>query len=148
MRYAQRGAILVPENYIYRAIQFARQGYREMAFPTYDADWDSEAYRTVSGQNSNNTVRLTDAFLSAVEQDGPWELRQRTDGATAKTVSARELWEKIGTAAWSSADPGIQYDTTINDWHTCPQSVASMHRTRALSICSSTIRRAIWPHSI
>ena len=113
---------LVPENYIYRAIQFARQGYREMAFPTYDADWDSEAYRTVSGQNSNNTVRLTDAFLSAVEQDGPWELRQRTDGATAKTVSARELWEKIGTAAWSSADPGIQYDTTINDWHTCPQS--------------------------
>ncbi|MFT5182184.1 MAG: ribonucleoside-diphosphate reductase alpha chain [Alphaproteobacteria bacterium] len=113
---------MVPENYVHRAIQFARQGYREMQFPTYDTDWDSEAYRTVSGQNSNNTVRLTDAFLKAVENDGMWELRQRTDGAIAKTVSARELWEKISAAAWSSADPGLQFDTTINEWHTCPQS--------------------------
>ncbi|MCZ6838507.1 MAG: vitamin B12-dependent ribonucleotide reductase [Alphaproteobacteria bacterium] len=113
---------MVPENYIHRAIQFARHGHREMAFPTYDTDWDSEAYRTVSGQNSNNTVRVTDAFLKAVERDDVWKLRQRTDGATAKTVSARELWDKIGAAAWSSADPGIQFDSTINDWHTCPQS--------------------------
>ena len=113
---------MVPENYVHRAIQFARQGYREMVFPTYDTDWDSEAYRTVSGQNSNNTVRVTDAFLKAAEQDDTWELRQRIDGATAKTVPARELWEKIGAAAWSSADPGIQFDTTINEWHTCPQS--------------------------
>jgi len=113
---------LVPENYVHRAIQLSRQGFSEMAFPTYDTDWDSEAYRTVSGQNSNNTVRVTDAFLKAAEQDENWELRQRTDGATAKTVPARELWDKIGAAAWSSADPGIQFDTTINDWHTAPQS--------------------------
>ncbi len=113
---------MVPDNYVHRAIQFARQGYREIVFPTYDTDWDSEAYRTVSGQNSNNSVRVTDAFLSAVEGDKEWGLRRRTDGAIAKTVPARELWDKIGAAAWSSADPGIQYDTTINDWHTCPQS--------------------------
>jgi ribonucleoside-diphosphate reductase alpha chain len=113
---------MVPDNYVHRAIQFARQGYREMVFPIYDTDWDSEAYRTVSGQNSNNTVRVTDAFLQAVEQDNGWDLRRRTDGVTAKTVSARELWDRIGGAAWSSADPGLQFDTTINDWHTCPQA--------------------------
>ncbi len=113
---------MVPENYVHRAIQLARQGFSEMAFPTYDTDWDSEAYRTVSGQNSNNTVRVSDAFLRAAERDDSWELRQRTDGAIAKTVSARELWDKIGAAAWSSADPGIQFDTTINEWHTAPQS--------------------------
>ncbi len=113
---------MVPENYVHRAIQLARQGVSEMVFPTYDTDWDSEAYRTVSGQNSNNTVRVTDAFLKAADQDASWELRQRTNGATAKTVSARELWNKIGAAAWSSADPGVQFDTTINDWHTAPLS--------------------------
>ena len=113
---------MVPDNYVYRAIQFARQGFREMVFPAYDTDWDSEAYRTVSGQNSNNTVRVTDAFLQAVERGGSWELRNRTDGATASTVAARDLWDKIAAAAWSSADPGVQFDTTINDWHTCPQS--------------------------
>ncbi|MGO9742881.1 MAG: vitamin B12-dependent ribonucleotide reductase [Roseiarcus sp.] len=110
----------VPDALIRRIIQFARQGYRDVEFDTYDTDWESEAYLTVSGQNSNNSVRVTDAFLHAVENDGDWNLTWRLDGKTAKTVKARALWEKIGYAAWASADPGLQYHTTINEWHTCP----------------------------
>src|SRR5499426_371586 len=113
---------LVPDNYIRRIIQFARQGYKEIEFAAYDTDWDSEAYLTVSGQNSNNSVRVTDEFLKAVEQDGDWALTARLGGRTVKTLKARDLWEKIGHAAWASADPGIQFHTTINDWHTCPKS--------------------------
>ncbi len=113
----------VPDNYIGRVIQFAKQGYADIHFPTYDTDWDSEAYLTVSGQNSNNTVRVTDEFLKAVEADRDWDLFWRTKpGKIAKTVKARDLWEKIGYAAWASADPGLQFHTTINDWHTCPAS--------------------------
>jgi ribonucleoside-diphosphate reductase alpha chain len=110
----------VPENYIQRVIQFARQGFMNIKFDTYDTDWDSEAYLTVSGQNSNNSVRVTDGFLKAVDDDGDWDLINRIDGKVAKTVRARDLWDNIGYAAWASADPGIQYHTTINDWHTCP----------------------------
>ncbi len=110
----------IPDAYIQRAIQFARQGYRSMAVDTYDTDWDSEAYLTVAGQNSNNSVRVTDTFLKAVRDDGDWDLVQRTDGEVARTVKARDLMDRIATAAWASADPGLQYDTTINDWHTCP----------------------------
>jgi ribonucleoside-diphosphate reductase alpha chain len=113
---------MVADNYIQRVIQFARQGFTEIDFPTYDTDWDSEAYRTVSGQNSNNSVRVTDDFLKAVVEGGTWELRRRIDGEIAKTIDARSLWDRISQAAWSCADPGIQYDTTINDWHTCPES--------------------------
>ena len=113
----------VPDNYIRRVIQFAKQGYKDIEFPVYDTDWDSEAYLTVSGQNSNNTVRVTDEFLKAVEADRDWDLFWRTKpGKIAKTTKARELWEKIGYAAWASADPGLQFHTTINDWHTCPAS--------------------------
>ncbi len=115
----------VPDNYIRRAIQFAKQGYTDIDFDfrTYDTDWDSEAYLTVSGQNSNNTVRVTDEFLKAVEADRDWDLFWRTKpGKIAKTVKARDLWEKIGHAAWASADPGLQFHTTINDWHTCSAS--------------------------
>ncbi|WP_373086426.1 vitamin B12-dependent ribonucleotide reductase [Sneathiella sp.] len=112
---------MVPENYVQRVIQFARQGYREVEFPTYDTDWDSDAYLTVSGQNSNNSVRITDDFIESVLKDGDWNLIRRTDGKIAKTVKARDLWEQIGESAWQSADPGLQYDTTINDWHTCPE---------------------------
>ncbi len=112
----------VPENYIQRVIQFARQGYTDIEFPTYDTDWDSEAYLTVSGQNSNNSVRVTDDFLKAVERDGDWNLVGRISGEVTKTLKARELWEQVGYAAWASADPGIQFHTTINDWHTCPAS--------------------------
>jgi ribonucleoside-diphosphate reductase alpha chain len=113
----------VPDPMIKRVIQFAKQGYKDIDFPVYDTDWDSEAYLTVSGQNSNNTVRVTDEFLKAVEADGDWDLTWRTKpGKLAKTVKARDLWEKIGYAAWASADPGLQYHSTINDWHTCPAS--------------------------
>src|SRR3990170_384620 len=112
----------VPDNYIKRVIQFAKQGYKDINFPIYDTDWDSDAYLTVSGQNSNNSVRITDAFLKAVLDDATWDLTFRKNGKVAKTVKARALWEKIGHAAWASADPGLQYHTTVNDWHTCPAS--------------------------
>jgi ribonucleoside-diphosphate reductase alpha chain len=113
----------VPDNYIRRVIQFAKQGHKDIEFPIYDTDWDSEAYLTVSGQNSNNTVRVTDDFLKAVGTDADWPLYWRTKpGKVARTVKAAALWEKIGYAAWASADPGLQFHTTINDWHTCPAS--------------------------
>jgi ribonucleoside-diphosphate reductase alpha chain len=112
----------VADNLIRRVIQFAKQGYTDIHFPTYDTDWDSEAYLTVSGQNSNNSVRVTDEFLKAVEADGDWDLTWRTKGKVAKTLKARDLWEKIGHAAWACADPGLQFHTTVNDWHTCPNS--------------------------
>lgn len=112
----------VPENYIRRAIELARQGYETIDFPVLDADWDSEAYLTVAGQNGNNTVRVTDAFLRCLDEDGTWVLTARTDGSPVKSVRARDLWDRIGCAAWSSADPGIHFSTTINEWHTCPAS--------------------------
>ena len=112
----------VPETVIQRAIRFAQQGRTEKPFPLFDTDWDGQAYWTVSGQNSNNTVRVDDTFLRAVEEDGPWALIRRTDKAVAKTLRARDLWERIAEAAWACADPGLQFDTTINEWHTCPNS--------------------------
>lgn len=124
---ALKGAIraakraMIPETYINRVLQYARQGFDSIEFPTYDTDWDSEAYASVSGQNSNNSVRVTDAFLKAVREDADWALIRRTDGKTAKTVKARELWDQIGHAAWACADPGIQFHDTVNAWHTCPE---------------------------
>src|SRR6478736_4622170 len=113
---------LVSDNVIKRVIQFAKQGYKDIDFPTYDTDWDSEAYLTVSGQNSNNSVSLKDDFLRAVETDGDWNLIGRTTKKITKTLKARDLWEKIGHAAWASADPGLHFNTTMNDWHTCKSS--------------------------
>ncbi len=124
--------VCISDNYIKRLIQFARQGYTDIDFPIYDTDWDSEAYLTVSGQNSNNSVSLTDDFLRAVEANGDWTLTQRTDGKAIKTIKARDLWEKIGHAAWASADPGLHFNTTMNDWHTCPAG----GRIRASNPCS------------
>lgn len=121
---------LIPQNYIERVIQFAQQGYTGIHFPEYNTDWNSEAYATVSGQNSNNSVRVTNEFMQAVIEDREWGLVWRTEIEKAKRegrapkpkrmVKARELWRKICEAAWHSADPGIQYHTTINEWHTCP----------------------------
>ncbi len=116
--------VAIPETYVKRVLDYARQGFSSIEFPTYDTDWDSEAYSSVSGQNSNNSVRVTDAYLQAVKDDADWELIRRTDGKVAKTVKARELWEQIGHAAWACADPGIQYHDTINAWHTCPEDGA------------------------
>ncbi len=86
----------------------------------FDSDFNGEAYQTVSGQNSNNSVRVTNEFLHAVENNADWNLIRRKDGQVYKTMKARYLWDKMGYAAWSCADPGLQYDTTINEWHTCP----------------------------
>ncbi|MEM9434102.1 MAG: vitamin B12-dependent ribonucleotide reductase [Pseudomonadota bacterium] len=112
--------VAIPETYVKRVLDYARQGYTSIEFPTYDTDWDSEAYNSVSGQNSNNSIRVTDGFLKAVDADADWELINRKDGSVAKTVKARELWEQVGHAAWACADPGIQYHDTVNAWHTCP----------------------------
>jgi ribonucleoside-diphosphate reductase alpha chain len=123
---------MVPDNYIQRVIQFARQGYTKIDFRSYDTDWDSDAYLTVSGQNSNNSVRVSNDFIEAVKADSDWDLIRRTDGQVAKTLKARDLWDQIAYAAWSCADPGVQYDTTINEWHTCPES----DRINASNPCS------------
>jgi len=120
IRQAQRQA--VPSGAINRALDLAKQGIDEIKTDIFTADWDSAAYGTISGQNANNSVRVTDGFLKAVENDEQWQLIRRTDGAVSKTVSARELWEKIARAAWESADPGVQYHDTINAWNTCPNS--------------------------
>ncbi|WP_170427570.1 vitamin B12-dependent ribonucleotide reductase [Ruegeria arenilitoris] len=113
--------VAIPETYIKRVLDYAKQGHDSIEFPTYDTDWDSEAYSSVSGQNSNNSIRVTNAFLTAVEKDADWELINRTDGKVARTVKARDLWEKVGHAAWACADPGIQFHDTVNEWHTCPE---------------------------
>lgn len=87
----------------------------------YDNSYEGEAYATVSGQNSNNSVRIPNSFFKVLEEDGDWELKARTDGRTMKKIPAREVWKQISYAAWRCADPGTQYDTTINEWHTCPK---------------------------
>ncbi len=120
----------VPDNYIKRVIDLSKQGYKDILFEEMTTDWQSEAYNTVSGQNSNNSVRLTNEFMEAVEKDLPYSLYNRTEKEKAlregreakpvKTLRARDLWEKISQAAWASADPGTQYHSTINEWHTCP----------------------------
>jgi ribonucleoside-diphosphate reductase alpha chain len=122
----------VPDNYIIRVIQLARQGYTALQFDEYDTNWDSAAYMTASGQNSNNSVRLPNAFVAAVLNDGDWDLRQRTNKKISRTLRARDLWEQVCYAAWACADPGLQFDTTINEWHTCP----SDGRINASNPCS------------
>jgi ribonucleoside-diphosphate reductase alpha chain len=87
----------------------------------YSHDYEGEAYRTVSGQNSNNSVRIPNSFFAKLDAGENWELKARTDGSTMKTIPAKDLWEKIAYSAWRCADPGTQYDTTINEWHTCPE---------------------------
>ncbi|HBF13013.1 MAG TPA: vitamin B12-dependent ribonucleotide reductase [Deltaproteobacteria bacterium] len=111
----------IPLNYVYRVIQYARQGYNHIEFREYNTEWTSEAYQTVSGQNSNNSVRLSNDFMKAVIEDEEWNLVNRSDKKISKTMKARDLWDQISYAAWACADPGVQYDTTVNQWHTCPQ---------------------------
>lgn len=98
----------------------------------YASDYEGEAYRTVSGQNSNNSVRIPNAFFHKLAEDGDWEMKARTTGKAMKTIRAKDLWNKIAYAAWRCADPGTQYDTTINEWHTCPQG----GKIRASNPCS------------
>ena len=119
----------IPKNYIHRIIELARQGYTKLNFETYDTDWESKAYLTVSGQNSNNSVRVPNTFMNNLKDNKDWPLLYRTEKENAeaenrtpfpcKTIPAGELWEDICFSAWSCADPGLQFDTTINEWHTC-----------------------------
>ena len=136
-----RGA-LIPENYVARVLQLARQGVTGIQVEEYDTDWTSKAYYTVSGQNSNNSVRITNDFMKAVETDANWHLYWRTEKEKAekegrpakpkKTLKARDLWDQIANAAWGCADPGVQFDTTFNEWHTCPED----GRINATNPCS------------
>jgi len=87
----------------------------------YDNSYEGEAYATVSGQNSNNSVRIPNSFFKALSENGNWELKARTDGRVMQSIPACEVWDQIANAAWRCADPGTQYDTTINEWHTCPK---------------------------
>ncbi|MCE7884917.1 MAG: adenosylcobalamin-dependent ribonucleoside-diphosphate reductase [Actinobacteria bacterium ATB1] len=87
----------------------------------YSSDFEGDAYNTVSGQNANNSVRIPDRFFDVLESDSDWELVGRVDGKVVQRVRAVDLWDRINEAAWASADPGVQYDTTINSWHTCPE---------------------------
>jgi ribonucleoside-diphosphate reductase alpha chain len=98
----------------------------------YSSDFNGEAYKTVAGQNSNNSVRISDEFMHAVETDAEWKTKFRTTGEVGNTYQAREVWDKVAEAAWACADPGVQYDTTINDWHTC----ANTDRIYASNPCS------------
>ncbi|MBP6455653.1 MAG: vitamin B12-dependent ribonucleotide reductase [Chitinophagaceae bacterium] len=98
----------------------------------YSHDYEGEAYKTVSGQNSNNSVRIPNSFFHKLNNNEDWELKARTDGSVMKTLPAKDLWEQIAYAAWRCADPGTQYDTTINEWHTCPEGGA----IRASNPCS------------
>ena len=109
-----------------------------------DYDFNGEAYHTVSGQNSNNSVRIPNRFFKALEQDGDWCLTRRTDGKVSETVKARDLWEQIAYAAWRCADPGVQYDSTINEWHTCPKS----GRINASNPCVTGNTRVLTPGGI
>ncbi len=121
----------VPQPHIQRIIDLAKQGWRGVDFDVLDTDWQGEAYMTVSGQNSNNSVRVPNEFMEAVENKGPWNLYYRTELDKAseegrkpepcKILDAGELWDKVAYTAWACADPGVQFDTTINEWHTCPE---------------------------
>jgi ribonucleoside-diphosphate reductase alpha chain len=112
----------VPLNYIKRNLDLVSQGYKNLDFPEFDTHYEGEAYTTVSGQNSNNSVRVTNAFMRAVDNKESWDLKWRTTGEVAKTIPAQQIWDKITLSAWQSADPGLQFDSTINEWHTCPKS--------------------------
>ena len=119
---AIRGALReeVPPAYIYRILQLLAQGVRGLDTEEYTTEWDEEAYNTVSGQSSNNSVRLTSEFMQAVIEDGPWVLTGRVNSSLKIETEARKIWDQIAYAAWNCADPGVQFHSTINEWHTCP----------------------------
>ncbi|MHB9151459.1 MAG: adenosylcobalamin-dependent ribonucleoside-diphosphate reductase [Spirochaetales bacterium] len=109
----------IPSAWIHQVLSMYRQTGQLVPLAQYDTGWESEAYNTVSGQSSNNSVRVDNVFMKAVIDDGDWDLKARTSGAVMKTIKARSLWEKIARAAWQCADPGLQFHSTVNEWHTC-----------------------------
>ncbi|MEM9205284.1 MAG: vitamin B12-dependent ribonucleotide reductase, partial [Pseudomonadota bacterium] len=112
----------VPSGAIDATLQLARAGRPWQPPQQFTAHWDGAAYETVAGQKSNNSIRVTQGFMDAVAENADWALRARTSGRIIETTKARHLMEHMGFAAWASADPGIQFETTINDWHTCPET--------------------------
>jgi len=110
----------IPASYLYQQLRRLEQGDEEVDVSQYSTAWEDEAYNTVSGQSSNNSLRVTDEFMRAVLSDTDWDLKSRTSGEAVKTVKARKIWTDIARTSWQCADPGLQYHTTINDWHTCP----------------------------
>ena len=121
----------VPQPHIQRILDLAKQGWKGVDFEILDTNWQGEAYLTVSGQNSNNSVRVPNQFMDSVKQGGDWNLYWRTElerseaegrePEPCKTMDAGGLWDKVAYTAWACADPGVQFDTTINEWHTCPE---------------------------
>ncbi len=109
----------IPSAWIHQVLSMYRQSGEIVDLPQYDTAWESEAYNTVSGQSSNNSVRVDNVFMKAVADDGDWNLKARTTGAVMKTIKARKLWDRIARSAWQCADPGLQYHSTVNEWHTC-----------------------------
>ena len=110
----------IPAAFLYQVLLRISQGEAAPDLPLYDTSWEGEAYNTVSGQSSNNSVRVSNKFMEAVVKNKDWDLTARTDGKTMRTVKARVLWDRFAQAAWSCADPGLQFHGTVNEWHTCP----------------------------
>ncbi|MFA6505689.1 MAG: vitamin B12-dependent ribonucleotide reductase [Treponemataceae bacterium] len=129
-----RGALRdqIPATYLYQLLRMLEQGDTRVNPAVFSTAWDDEAYNTVSGQSSNNSLRVTDAFMKAVLDNGEWDLTGRVTGRLQRKIKARELWDRVARAAWQCADPGLQYHTTVNDWHTCPAGGA----IRASNPCS------------
>ncbi|MDR1840413.1 MAG: adenosylcobalamin-dependent ribonucleoside-diphosphate reductase [Holophagales bacterium] len=111
----------VPGPFLTQCLHRLAMGDFRRDLKIFDTAWDGEAYASVSGMNSNNSVRVPEAFMRALQKDGAWDLTRRTNGDVLRTVKAKGLWDRINFAAWACADPGIQFDTTINEWHTCPE---------------------------
>jgi len=117
---AKAKAAGVASAFLAQAMSRLAQGDFARDLKAYDTTWDGDGYASVAGMNSNNSIRVPDSFMRAVDRDGDWYLERRTDGKVQKTLKARDLWSRINRASWACADPGVQFDTTINDWHTCP----------------------------
>ena len=110
----------IPINYLVRALDLAKQGY-DLPLNVFDTHYESEAYQTVSGQNSNNSIRVPNEFFEALDNGREWNFKGRISGEVTGSIPAQKLWDDVGYCAWASADPGVQFDTTINEWHTCPE---------------------------
>jgi ribonucleoside-diphosphate reductase alpha chain len=112
----------IDESFISVVEAMNRGELKDEGLSAIDSDWQGPGYESLSGQNANNSVRLSDEFFKALESDGDWNLRARTTGEVVKTLKARKLWQLIGESAWKSADPGLQFSSTINEWHPCPKA--------------------------
>ena len=111
----------IPAAFLYQILRRMAQDEKIVNLPQYDTAWEGEAYNTVSGQSSNNSVRVSNKFMEAVVKNKDWDLTARTSGKTMRSVKARALWDRFAQAAWICADPGLQFHGTVNEWHTCPE---------------------------